>query len=253
MVRIALVQLRSRNTRAESIEHVIKMLKKAGAVEPDIVSLPELWYPKIVHSFEQEFKSIIDVAREQNMIIISGAFLERINDNLYISSPVISTDGIILGRQFKIHPFGNQRKAVKSGTTTEIFEGGSFKFGIAICYDVVFPEVSRALVLKGAEILFFPSKINKKGIQPWHMYVQVRALENRVPVAAPNVCDDNYRGRSILVSFDYDKNTDIAVPKRVVGSTDDQTLMLDIDLDYVRKIREARLKDLKSNLYGSLQ
>lgn len=127
VVRIASVQLRSMNTRAESIEHVIKMLRKAGAVEPDIVSLPELWYPKIVHSFEQEFKSIIDVAREQNMIIISGAFLERINDNLYISSPVISTDGIILGRQFKIHPFGNQRKVVKSGTTTEIFEGGQLQ------------------------------------------------------------------------------------------------------------------------------
>jgi predicted amidohydrolase len=84
------------------------------------------------------------------------------------------------------------------------------------------------------------------------MYVQVRALENRVPVAAPNVCDDNYGGKSILASFDYDKKTDIAVPKRVVGSTNDQTLMLDIDLDYVRKMREARLKDLRSNLYSSL-
>ena len=123
------------------------------------------------------------------MIIISGAFLERNNYNLYITSPVISRDGMILGRQFKIHPFGTQRNAVKSGTTMEMFDGGRFKFGIGICYDVVFPEVSRSLLRKGAEILFFPSKINKKGIEPWHMYVQVRALENRIAVAAPNVCN----------------------------------------------------------------
>jgi predicted amidohydrolase len=44
----------------------------------------------------------------------------------------------------------------------EMFDGGRFKFGIGICYDVVFPEVSRSLLRKGAEILFFPSKINKK-------------------------------------------------------------------------------------------
>jgi omega-amidase len=132
----------------------------------------------------------------------------------------------------------------------EIFDGGSFKFGIGICYDIVFPEVSRALVRKGAGILFFPSKISKNGIQPWYLYVQVRALENRIPVAAPNVCDDNYRGKSLLVSLDYDKKTDIAVPKQVAGSINEQNLDLDIDLDNVRKIREARLKDLKSNFYG---
>ena len=42
--------------------------------------------------------------------------------------------------------------------------------------------ISRALARKGADIVFFPSKISKKGIEPWHMYVQVRALENRIPV-----------------------------------------------------------------------
>ncbi len=42
------------------------------------------------------------------------------------------------------------------------------------------------------------------------------------------------------------------VPKRIVGSIKNQTFALDIDLDRVRKIREARLKDLKSNFYVSL-
>ena len=100
-----------------------------------------------------------------------------------ISSPVIANDGMIAGRQLKIHPFGPQRKVVKAGTKVEIFESGNFKFGIGICCDIVFPEVTRALVKKGADILFFPSKIRYEGIKPWHMYVQVRALENRIPIS----------------------------------------------------------------------
>ena len=123
---------------------------------------------------------------------------------------------MVLGRQLKIHPFGPQRKVVKAGTKVELFESGNFKFGIGICYDIVFPEVARALVKKGADVLFFPSKIRYEGIKPWHMYVQVRALENRIPRVMLNICDSSnsiYKGKSIFVDFDYDYETDIAVPK----------------------------------------
>jgi predicted amidohydrolase len=41
VVKVALVQLRSQKTRAESIEHAVNLLRKAGALEPDIVCLPE--------------------------------------------------------------------------------------------------------------------------------------------------------------------------------------------------------------------
>jgi predicted amidohydrolase len=64
-------------------------------------------------------------------------------------------------------------------------------YGSIICYDIVFPDVARALVKKGSDILFFPSKIRYEGIKPWHMYIQVRALENRLPMAAPNACSDS--------------------------------------------------------------
>ena len=69
-------------------------------------------YTKIVTNFETEFDRIINVAKEYNMIIIPGAFIERSNNNhngnnLQISSPVIATSGVIIGRQLKIHPFGS--------------------------------------------------------------------------------------------------------------------------------------------------
>jgi predicted amidohydrolase len=194
------------------------------------------------------------------MIIIPGAFIERGSNNnnndsgLQIFSPVIANDGMIAGRQLKIHPFGSQRKVVRAGTKIEIFESRNFKFGIGICYDIVFPEVARALVKKGADVLFFPSKIRYEGIKPWHMYVQVRALENRIPIAAPNICDSSnsiYKGKSIFVDFDYDYKTDIAVPKLRFGSSvNDQILIMDIDLKRTRKLHKKRFEDFRNNLYG---
>jgi omega-amidase len=247
VLRIALVQLHLQNNKAQAIEHTLKILSKIGSSDSDIVCLPELWYTKIVTNFETEFGKIIDVTKEYNMTIIPGAFVERRNNNaLQISSPVIANDGVIAGRQLKLHPFGPQRKVVKAGTKVELFKSASFRFGIGICYDIVFPEVARALLKNGADILFFPSKIRSEGIKPWHMYVQVRALENRIPIAAPNVCDDRssngiYRGKSIFVDFDYDYKTDIAVPKLRVGSAvNDQILIVDVDLNSSRKLRKKR-------------
>jgi omega-amidase len=248
VLRIALVQLQLQNNKTKAIVHTLKLLNKAGSSESDIVCLPELWYTKTVTNFETEFGKIIDVAKENNMVIIPGAFIERRNNNnsLQISTPVIANDGVIAGRQLKSHPFGSQRKVVKAGTKVELFESANFKFGIGICHDIVFPEVARALLKKGADILFFPSKIRHEGIKPWHMYVQVRALENRIPIAAPNVCDDSssnsiYRGKSIFVDFDYDYKTDIAIPKiRVGSSVNNQIILVNVDLNHCRKMRKKR-------------
>lgn len=252
MVRVALLQLRLQKNQNEAIEHAVKLLRNAAAAGANIVCLPELWYPKPINNFEQEFVQLIEAAKEQGMTVIPGAFLEKINDMLHISCPVIGKDGKMLGRQLKIHPYGDERKTVKSGSKAEIFDNGDFKFGIAICHDVVFPEVPRALARKGAEMLLFPSRIRNEGIEPWHMYVQVRALENRIPAAAPNACSRAYGGKSIAVDFTYDKKSNIALPKQALASVNEQILVMDIDLEQAKVIREKRFADFKSDVYASL-
>lgn len=255
IVRVSLLQMQLLMNRAEALKRLNEMLTKAASADADIVCLPELWYPKVIKRFDLEFSTILDLAKEYNMIIISGAFLERIDDKLFVSCPVVATNGGILGRQLKIHPFGVQKKYVNGGTKTEIFEIGGLKFGVVICYDIVFPEVARSYIKKGADILFLPSKITNEGIKPWHMYIQVRALENRVPIAAPNVCDNNkrlYNGKSICVDFDYDDKTDVAIPILRQASIHEQILVVDVNLKRSKKMRKRRFKDFKSELYYTL-
>jgi predicted amidohydrolase len=88
-------------------------------------------------------------------------------------------------------------------------------------------------------------------------YVCTRALENRIPIAAPNVSDDGndgiYKGKSIFVDFDYDHKTDITVPNLKFGSSkDDQIIIIDIDLNRTRKLHKKRFEDFRNNLYGLL-
>jgi omega-amidase len=252
VVNIGLIQLHqydtsgtaSRNLLHEHFERLFHKAFDTYGSKIEIVCLPELWYTKVVRDFEKELKFIIDAAREYNFTIIAGAFKEKIRDGTYVSCPVVTPNGCILGRQFKIHLFGRQRKTLKPGSKIEVFEIGKLKFSVPICYDLVFPEIARFAVREGAELLFFPSKIPKIGIEPWHLYLQVRALENRIPVVASNVCGGLFGGSSIIVDLKYDRSTDIATPQIKTGAAvREQVLIVEIDLKISRQMRRRRFID----------
>jgi predicted amidohydrolase len=116
----------------------------------------------VVNDFEKEFAAILDVAKQKTVFIIPGAFLERIDDEIYVSCPIISKKGKVIGRQLKIHPFGLQRKDVKPGIKAEVFNLGKFKLGVVICYDAVLPEVSRVLATKVQTCYSFRQKLKPK-------------------------------------------------------------------------------------------
>ena len=252
MIKVLLIQSKVCESKAKALEYFQKIVNNPQFDNFDIVCFPELWYPNVVNDFEKEFAIILDTAKQKTIFMIPGAFLERIDGEICVSCPIISKKGKIIGRQLKIHPFGIQRKDVKPGIKAEVFNLGKFKLGVVICYDAVFPEVSRVLTTKGADVLFFPSKIKTEGVGPWHIYLQARALENRIPVVAPNVCTGPFGGRSIIVDFSYNKRNDIALPRPRVLSENQQVLAANIDIIQARNIRRERFKDFRQDLYPSL-
>lgn len=252
MIRIALIQPTIYKSKLQALYYFERILKRFKGVNFDVICLPELWYTGVVNNFEDEFIKILDLAKENNSIIVTGGFFERINSDLYISCPIISGNGKIVGRQLKIHPFLARSREVKAGHQAEVFNFGAFKFGVVICYDSVFPEVSRVLTLKGADILFFPSKIRTQGIRPWQIYLQARALENRIPVVASNICGGVYGGKSTSIDLNYDKTNDIALPTMNVLTSRPQLRVISMDIEKYQPIRKRRFKDFKPHVYDSL-
>ena len=128
---------------------------------------------------------------------------------------------------------------VSPGTEARIFNT-SCKFGIMICYDTVFPGVADTLSKKGAEIIFSPSRIVKEGIEPWKMYVQVRSLENRIPIIAPNVENIRFGGNSLIVELTKEEKI---VKTRISELKGECEESVNIQLSNYQAIRKQRVED----------
>ena len=167
MTRVGLIQTRSYENNNKGIQNISNLLKKLGDAQTEIVCLPEQWLPNNeIKDYDQEFLEFKKIAKDYSMTIIPGAFYEKNGDKVSINSPVISPEDEIIGKQEKIHPFDYEKDTIKPGIEAKIFKT-SCKFGIMICYDTVFPSVAETLTKKGSQILFSPSRIVKRGIQPW--------------------------------------------------------------------------------------
>jgi predicted amidohydrolase len=216
------------------------MLNSAGRNETDIICLPEQWQKENkLENFDVEFSVFKKIAKEYSMTIIPGAFYQKNKSSLTICAPVIAPSGEIIGVQEKIHPFDYEKNLVRAGTKARVFKT-KCKFGIIICYDMVFPHVAESLVKKGAQVLLSPSRIVRCGITPWHIYVQSRALENRVPILAANVQNRRFGGKGIIV--DLAENDGVMIPKITILHSQGTKSAL-FDLKKYEKSRKNRYLD----------
>lgn len=240
LIKIGVVQTRTYGSNEVGIGAVAKLVEKLGKQETDIVCLPEQWLKENrIASYDVEFSRFKKIAKEYSMTVIPGAFYEKRESRYVISSPVIDTTGEIIGAQEKIHPFDYEKDLIKPGTDAKIFKT-TCKFGIIICYDMVFSDVAERLVKKGAQVLLSPSRIVKRGIAPWHLYVQVRALENRIPILAANVQNNRFGGNSLIVSLH--EQGKVMIP-RTLTLKGESAKSLEFDLTKYKKSRKMRFSD----------
>ncbi len=241
MVTLGLIQTVAHSSNEIAIKKISKSLKSLGKKEADIVTLPEQWLNNNrISDFDKEFFDFKKIAKDYSMTIIPGAFYERRKYRFVISAPVIGPKGEIIGRQEKIHPFDYEQKLVNPGRETKVFQTNC-RFGIIICYDMVFSDVANSLVKKGAEALFSPSRIVKRGINPWQLYVQVRALENRVPIIAANVENYRFGGKSMIV--DLTEIDGVVIPKNTIFSQGEKSKIKEFNLRKYKKSRSVRFSD----------
>jgi predicted amidohydrolase len=240
MVKLGLIQTTLQSTNQKRIFNVSKILKKLGKKDTDIVCLPEQWLKNNeIKDFDLEFSDFKKIAKEFSMTIIPGAFYEITKKHTSIIAPIIGPKGEFIGRQEKIHPFDYEKNNVKPGNEAKIFNTAC-KFGVVICYDMVFPKVANTLVKKGAQVLFSPSRIVRRGIEPWQMYVQVRALENRIPILAANVENRRFGGNSLII--DLTENNKVVTTK-VMKLNGECGTSKEFDLGKYEKNRKVRFAD----------
>ncbi len=180
------------NSNLHKIKKYISLAKKARA---DIICFPETCIHKTeyLHLKHKFIKEICEECRKNSIwvIITEHIILKKKDYNMAI---LINRDGKIKGHYKKIHLYGDY---VNPGKKVKVFDTDFGKVGIAICWDIRFPELFKKMKQKGAEIIFCSSKWEydkwahdkahkKREIKILESLVKTRAYENLVYVALCN-------------------------------------------------------------------
>lgn len=243
MIKLGIGQTIQYQSNEQGITQVSRLLERLGKNEAEVACLPEQYLPdNKIDDFEATFAPFAKIAKQYSMCVIPGAFYTKSGTKQTISSPVIDESGQFIGVQDKIHPFDYERDLIKSGTEVKIFSAKSCRFGVIICYDMVFPDVAESMVKKGAQVIFSPSRIVRRGIHPWHIYCQTRALENRVPILGANMQNSKFGGKSIIVDLAEDDGVILPKTKITVG---EGIRLESFDLSKYDQSRKTRYSDHK--------
>ena len=219
--RVAVVQLAATADFATIRKLVRSAIREAVSQGAEIIVLPEL--ATSGYSFrnrdEAELSSqpptggVFDDWREDiagSGAVVIGGFCERddARGNLYNSAAFVDETGVVAIHR-KIHLWNKEKLIFEPGSEPPpVVETSVGKIGLAICLDIAFPEVARALALAGAELIALPVACPDA---PWPegdypsdvIYYRAAAQANRVFVAVSDWCgadeDLRYLGWSLIV------------------------------------------------------
>lgn len=177
-VKIALIQMSCQGTREENLEKALRMIDEAAENGARIVALPEIFLgeyfcqkPDDKEAFERAEKipgptteALSEAAKKYGIVLIGGSIFEKKDESFYNTAPVFMADGELAGVYRKTHIpedilYHEQHYFKSSDEGVKIFDTPFGKIAVLICYDQWFPEFARLAVLKGAEIIFYPTAI----------------------------------------------------------------------------------------------
>ncbi|MEP7323948.1 MAG: carbon-nitrogen hydrolase family protein [Saprospiraceae bacterium] len=166
------------------------LLDQAGKAHCQIICLPEGWttsntgigmQKNEVNTIDGSASRMLSQkAKQYGMYIVSGLYTWT-GDTLHNIAALYDRQGIIQSIYKKVHlPDSEAESGAVPGNSLPVFNTDFGKIGILICWDYAFPEVSRALALKGAEILFCPIAGDVRGTDIYKIISRSRAVDNGV-------------------------------------------------------------------------
>jgi len=177
------------------------------------------------------------LARRYGIWLVPGSLYESADGRVYNTAPVIDPTGTVIARHRKIYPFLPYERGVQGGARTTVFDvPGVGRFGLSICYDMWFPETTRAMICAGAEIIVHPSLTNTLDRDLELAIARASAGTNQCYFLDVNSTGELGYGRSILVGPEGD-----VLHQAGRGP---EIMPIVVDLDRVRRTRRDGLLGL---------
>lgn len=201
-MRVAAIQMASGSNISGNLLEADKLISNAVADGANMVVLPENFgiigvrqQDVLEHSEKSGQGPLQDFLSEQasrhGISVIGGSIpMQSYDARRYRNTLLVyGKDGQCVARYDKIHLFDvslpdvdesyQESAVIEPGDQVVVIEVDGVKLGLAICYDLRFPELFRLLIDKGAEVLVLPSSFTSvTGKAHWHALLKARAIEN---------------------------------------------------------------------------
>ena len=268
-MKIALIQQSASENKSANIEKGLIAVKEAALNGANIICFAELSFTKFFPQYPSDNNKFhlaetipgtttnlfSKLAKEFELVIILN-LLEIDSQKTYDSSPIINTDGNILGITRMVHIadyncFHEKDYYTPGNNGVAVYDTKFGKIGIAICYDRHYPEYMRALALKGAEIVFVP-QAGTTDEWPDGLYeaeMRVAAFQNGYFTALCNRVGKEDKLTFAGESFFCDPYGNI-ISK--AGKGTEEILYCDVELNNINKSSAKRLflRDRRPELYN---
>ncbi|MBS0252100.1 MAG: N-carbamoylputrescine amidase [Proteobacteria bacterium] len=205
-----------------------------------------------------------ELAKSLN-VVIPISFFEKDGPRYYNSIAIADADGEILGVYRKSHipdgPGYQEKYYFRPGDTGfKAWNTKHGKIGVGICWDQWYPETARAMVLQGAEVLFYPTAIGSEPYDAsldthlqWQRAMQGHAVSNAVPIVAANRTgledNDGVKQKFYGHSFISDHRGELV---QKFDADDEGVLVHTFDLDLIESYRAdwGFFRDRRTDLYA---
>lgn len=229
---------------ADNLELLLERIQKAKLRFPwvKMIVLSELALRGVGVQHARELPSpeeeaFCRVARELGIWLVPGSMYEKCGSAVFNTAPVINPDGQVVGRYRKIYPFLPYEKGVTGGDQFLVFDVPEVgRFGVSICYDIWFPETTRALTWLGAEVIIHPTKTDTIDRREELAIVRASAVTNQCYIVDVNSAGAQGVGRSIVVGPEGEAIHEALVEEEVIA--------FEVDLNKVEQVRERGMKGL---------
>lgn len=215
-MRIALAQidiaLGDPERNLQTAQHAAAQAAEAGA---DVLLLPELWgsgydlerAPELADELNAGLFGATATLARHHQLAICGSLLEwdAATERVYNTATLYDAAGALRGTYRKTHLIGlmNEDRFLAPGDEARVWELPWATTGLAICYDLRFPELFRRYALDGASLVLLPSEWPEQRIEHWSVLLRARAIENQCFVAAVNRVGadraNTFGGRSAVI------------------------------------------------------
>lgn len=181
-------------------------------------------------------RALCKLAAKLGVWIVTGSMYECAEDKIFNTAAVINDKGDVVGRYRKHFPFLPYEAGVSCGSEYLIVDVPGGKIGIAICYDLWFPEVARAMATAGADVLLYPTLTGTTDREQELVLARATAIQQQAYVFSINASGEYGNGQSIITD-----------PQGMVlhqAGENEEIMPVEVDFNLVRRTRERGIQGL---------